>query len=105
LELLGQMASRRKFTKQPSKPPAMALRTKAKPLALTDRAEQALALAAGEAHRFGKASIGSEHLLLGLVLVGKGKAASVLFGEGITVDGIREEIIKAKKAPGRDKGL
>jgi len=99
LELLGQMASRRKFTKQPSKPPVMALRTKAKPLALTDRAEQALALAAGEAHRFGKASIGSEHLLLGLVLVGKGKAAAVLFGEGITVDGIRSEIIKRRNLP------
>lgn len=87
LELLGQMTSRRKFTK-----------AKAGPLALTDRAEQVLALAAQEAHRFDKTLVGTEHLLLGLVLVGKGTAAVVLFGEGVTVDGIRSEIIKAKKA-------
>ena len=87
LELLGQMTSRRKFTK-----------AKAGPLALTDRAEQVLALAAQEAHRFDKACVGTEHLLLGLVLVGKGRAASVLFAEGVTVDGIRSEIMRAKKA-------
>lgn len=87
LELLGQMGVRRRFTK-----------TKAGPVALTDRAEQVLALAAQEAHRFDRACVGTEHLLLGLVLVGKGKAAAVLFGEGVTVDGIRDQIIKAKKA-------
>jgi hypothetical protein len=86
LELLGQMEPRRKVTK-----------TKAGQPALTERADQVLALAAQEAHRFDKACVGTEHLLLGLVLVGKGKAAAVLFGEGVTVDGIRE-IIKAKKA-------
>ena len=98
LEMLGQMTPHRKFTKSPRRIPNVDLRVQAEPLALTDRADQVLALAAQEAHRFDKAVIGTEHLLLGLVLVGKGKAASVLFGEGITVDGIRDQIIKAKKA-------
>lgn len=74
------------------------MRAQANPLALTDYADQVLALAAQEAHRFDGTAIGTEHLLLGLVLVGKGRAAAVLFGEGVTVDGIRSEIIKAKKA-------
>jgi len=98
LELLGQMASCRKFTKPPRQIPETVLRTKTKRLALTAHADQVLALAAHEAHRFDKVSVGTEHLLLGLVLMGKGKAAAVLFGEGVTVDGIRNEIIKAKKA-------
>lgn len=85
LELLGQMGPRRNT------------KTNAGPLALTERTDQVLAQAAQEAHRFDKASVGTEHLLLGLVLVGKGKAAAVLFSEGVTVDGIRNEIIKAKK--------
>lgn len=97
LELLGQMAPGRKFTKQTGRATGAAPRAEARPLALTDRAAQALALAAGEAHRFDKASVGTEHLLLGLVLAGKGRAAAVLFGEGLTVEGIRAEIIKAKK--------
>lgn len=97
MELLGQMTPRRN-TKQPRRRSDAALQTKAGPLALTDRANQVLALAAQEAHRFDKASVGTEHLLLGLVLVGKGKAAAVLLGEGVTVDGIRDQIIKAKKA-------
>lgn len=96
LELLGRMASCRKFTKQPRQTPNIALQAKAEPLALTERASQVLALAAQEAHRFDKACVGTEHLLLGLVLMGKGMAAAVLFGEGVTVDGIRSEIIKAR---------
>ncbi len=62
----------------------------------TERAQQVLKLVGQEAHRFERAAIGTEHLLLGLVLIGKGKAASVLFEEGVTVDAIRSEIIKAK---------
>lgn len=98
LELLGRMASCRKLTKPPRRTPDAARRAQASPLALTERADQVLALAAQEAHRFDKTLVGTEHLLLGLVLVGKGTAAVVLFGEGVTVDGIRSEIIKAKKA-------
>ncbi len=92
LELLGQMASARKFSK-PQAP--------TNPLGLTDCADQVLVLAAQEAHRFDKACVGTEHLLLGLVLVGKGKAAEVLFREGVSVDQIREEIIKARTTTGQ----
>lgn len=98
LELLGHMAPRRKLTKPPRRAPGAAIRAGDEPLALTDRARQVLVLAAQEAHRFDRACIGTEHLLLGLVLMGKGEAAAVLFAEGVTVDGIRAEIIRAKKA-------
>ncbi len=98
LELLAQMTSSRKITKRPEREAGTDLRAGAEPAALTERAGQVLALAAQEAHRFDRASVGTEHLLLGLVLVGKGKAAAVLFQEGVTVDGIRAEIIKARRA-------
>ena len=84
--MLGRMTTRRTFTKQPRQMPA-----------LTEGAQQVFTLASQEAHRFDRAFIGTEHLLLGLVLVGKGKAAAVLFGEGVTVDGIRNEILKSKR--------
>jgi len=98
LEMLGRMAPRRKLTRPPRGAPGVSLPVRAGPLALTDRSHQVLVLAAQEAHRFDRACIGTEHLLLGLVLMGKGEAAAVLFAEGVTVDGIRDEIIRAKKA-------
>lgn len=98
LELLGRMAPRRRLLKPQRRPPGGDRPERVGPLALTDRAGSVLALAAQEAHRFDEAAAGTEHLLLGLVLVGKGEAAAVLFGEGVTVDGIRAEIIKAKRA-------
>ena len=67
-------------------------------LVLTERARQVIVLAGQEAHRFDQSTIGTEHLLLGLVLMGKGKAASLLFQEGVTVDAIRWEILKTRRA-------
>lgn len=64
--------------------------------ALTEGAQQVFTLAAQEAHRFEKSSVGTEHLLLGLLLMGKGKAASVLLQSGITVAEIHAEIIRTK---------
>jgi hypothetical protein len=69
-------------------------RTAAEELHLTERARAVFSLAAQEAHRFNRPTVGSEHLLLGLVLMGTGEAASALFREGATVDGIRGEILK-----------
>ena len=103
IELLGRMGPRQKFMGRA--PVNTEMGAKATSLRLTDRAHQVLDCAAGEAHRFDQASIGTEHLLLGLVLIGKGEAAATLFGEGVTVDSIREEIMKAKRLPARDKGL
>ncbi len=68
------------------------------PAAFTPRARQALAMAEMEAHRFSKTFVGTEHLLLGLLLTGTGPAASALFASGMTVDGIRREVIAAGKS-------
>lgn len=65
---------------------------------LTPRAGQVLAMAEIEARRFGKTFVGTEHLLLGLLLVGTGPAASVLFQSGLTVDALRRELA-AKNNP------
>jgi hypothetical protein len=78
----------------PDRPPETLL-TEA-PLPLTDRARQTLSLAAQEAHRFDKVTVGTDHLLLGLVLMGTGAAASTLFQAGATVDGIRGEIMRGR---------
>ncbi len=67
------------------------------PAAFTPRARQALAMAEIEAHRFSKTFVGTEHLLLGLLLTGTGPAASALFSSGMTVDAVRREVITAGK--------
>ncbi len=63
---------------------------------LTPRAGQVLAMAEIEARRFGKTFVGTEHLLLGLLLVGTGPAAFVLFQAGLTVDALRRELAAKK---------
>jgi hypothetical protein len=68
------------------------------PSAFAEGARQVFVLAAQEAHRFGKGCVGTEHLLLGLVLMGKGRAASVLYAAGVTADGVRALIVEDKKA-------
>lgn len=65
---------------------------------LSERARQVFALAAQEAHRFEKSSVGAGHLLLGLVLMGKGTAAAALFQEGVTVERIRNEMLNKRAA-------
>ena len=67
------------------------------PSVFTPRARQALAMAEIEAHRFSKTFVGTEHLLLGLLLTGTGSAASALFASGMTVDAVRREVLAAKK--------
>lgn len=66
------------------------------PPGLTPRAGQVLAMAEIEARRFGKTFVGTEHLLLGLLLVGTGPAASVLFQSGLSVDTLRRELAAKK---------
>lgn len=63
---------------------------------LTPRAGQVLAMAEIEARRFGKTFVGTEHLLLGLLLVGTGPAAPVLFQSGLSVDALRRELAAKK---------
>ncbi len=59
---------------------------------LVPRARRALDLAAKEANRLGHLSIGTEHLLVGLLLEEEGVAAGVLAGLGITADAARAQI-------------
>jgi len=61
---------------------------------LTDRACQVVDFAAQEARRFDSACIGTEHLLIGLVLKGTGPAAHALFGQGVTADRVRQELLQ-----------
>ena len=56
----------------------------------TERAKQALRLAHHEAHRFNHEQVGTEHILIGLVQLGEGVAATVLKPRGITVETVRQ---------------
>ncbi|HLI56589.1 MAG TPA: Clp protease N-terminal domain-containing protein [Actinomycetota bacterium] len=59
----------------------------------TDRARRVLVLAQDEARLLNKGSIGTEHLLVGLIREGEGVAARALLSfEGVTVQSLREKI-------------
>jgi len=63
----------------------------------TDRARRVMGLANHEAMRFNHESIGTEHILLGLIKEGSGVAANVLRNLGVDLKRIRMEI--EKKVP------
>jgi ATP-dependent Clp protease ATP-binding subunit ClpC len=75
----------------------------------TPWAKKALELSLREAIAIGNSSIGTEHILLGLVRVGEGPAAQVLAGLGVDPNRVRQQVIrlvsasrgKAEPAPGR----
>ena len=69
-------------------------------LNFTPRAQELLGLARKEGDRLQHSFIGSEHLLLGLVKLGRGVAVNVLDKRGIKLEGLREEIEKFS-LPGR----
>src|SRR6266516_5957772 len=58
----------------------------------TKRARHVLVLSQEEAQRFQQSSIGTEHLLLGLLREGEGVAAQVLSNLGIEVDKVRHAV-------------
>ena len=62
-------------------------------LRLTPRAKRVLRLATDEARRLRHHYIGTEHLLLGLVGEGEGIAARVLESLGVSLPGVREEVM------------
>ena len=61
----------------------------------TDNAEKALGAAYTAARKLGHTSVGSEHLLLGLLSRSDSIAAKLLDKHGITFDGMRDLVIKA----------
>src|SRR6187455_223864 len=58
----------------------------------TPRAQQVLALARLEADRFNHNFVGTEHLLLGLLVLGQGTAVNVLRKMGIDLEKLRIEV-------------
>ena len=60
----------------------------------TDRARRVLVLAQEEAKGLHHNYIGTEHILLGLVHEGDGIAAKALESLGVTIDSLREEVVK-----------
>jgi hypothetical protein len=65
---------------------------------ITPRTKRVLALAAREAHALSHTSVGTEHILLGLLLDGDGIAARVLQSLGLDPDRIREETLRELSA-------
>jgi ATP-dependent Clp protease ATP-binding subunit ClpC len=63
-------------------------------LPYTSRAKKALELAMMEARQLNHSYVGTEHLLLGLLREEKGIAAQILASMGMTVPGVREEVIR-----------
>jgi len=68
-------------------------------MTLTPGAKRVIDLAYGEARNFKSDYIGTEHLLLGLILEESGLAARVLSRLGVNDRGVREEIL-ARLGPG-----
>ncbi|MCF6095189.1 ATP-dependent protease ATP-binding subunit ClpC [Microaerobacter geothermalis] len=58
----------------------------------TERAQKVLSLAQEEAVRLGHTSIGTEHILLGLVREGEGIAAKALMALGLGLEKIQDEV-------------
>jgi ATP-dependent Clp protease ATP-binding subunit ClpC len=67
----------------------------------TDRARRVLVLAQEEAKLLHHNYIGTEHILLGLVHEGEGIAAKALESLGISLDSVREEVVRqSEPSPG-----
>jgi ATP-dependent Clp protease ATP-binding subunit ClpC len=62
-------------------------------IGLTPRAKKVLEFAADEARRLNHDSIGTEHLLLGIVREGEGIAAGILESLGVRLEKVRTETI------------
>jgi ATP-dependent Clp protease ATP-binding subunit ClpC len=63
-------------------------------LPFVPRVKKVLALAAREAKTLNHAHVGTEHILLGLLLEGESAAARILKKHGINVEQARQEILK-----------
>ena len=60
----------------------------------TPRAQQVLRLARNEANRFNHNFVGTEHVLLGIILLGQGMVVAVLSKMGLDLDTVRKEVEK-----------
>ena len=69
------------------------------PLPFTSRSKKAIELAISESRALGHAWVGTEHLLLGLLLEEKGIAAQVLADFGMRIPETRREVLKVLGTP------
>ena len=68
-------------------------------IGLTPRAKKVIELAVDEARRLNHQSIGTEHLLLGLMREGEGIAAGALESLGVNLEKVRTQTIRVLKKP------
>ncbi|HZU74459.1 MAG TPA: Clp protease N-terminal domain-containing protein [Acidimicrobiales bacterium] len=61
---------------------------------LSDEARSVVTMAEDEARRTGSATVGTEHLLLGLLGAGENAAARLLMAAGATLDGGRSKVVE-----------
>ncbi|MGQ9662105.1 MAG: ATP-dependent Clp protease ATP-binding subunit [Kiritimatiellia bacterium] len=61
----------------------------------TPRAQRVIQLARKEADNFNHPYVGTEHLLLGLIALGEGVAVNVLQRMGVSLESVRQEVLKA----------
>ena len=71
---------------------------------LTPRAKKVIELAVDEAREMSHHYIGTEHLLIGLLLEGDGVAAGVLESLGVTLDKVRQETQRILSQSGSQPG-
>jgi ATP-dependent Clp protease ATP-binding subunit ClpA len=67
----------------------------------TDRARQVVVLAQEESRTFGHGYVGTEHLLLGLLLEEDGMAGEVLRTFDLSIDSVRAQVERLVDSPGR----
>ena len=60
----------------------------------TPRAQRVIQLARKEADHFNHPYVGTEHLLLGLIVLGEGVAVNVLTNIGVSLESVRMEVEK-----------
>jgi ATP-dependent Clp protease ATP-binding subunit ClpC len=63
------------------------------------KAQRVLALASEESRGMGCEHVGTDHLLLGVLVSGAGSGVAVLLGAGLTVEALRDRITLVGSAP------
>jgi ATP-dependent Clp protease ATP-binding subunit ClpA len=69
----------------------------------TSRVKKVIQISFEEARRMGDAYVGTEHLLLGLLIEGEGVAAHVLEDLGVDIDAARAQIASVRHASGAEE--
>jgi ATP-dependent Clp protease ATP-binding subunit ClpA len=70
----------------------------------TSRVKKVIEMSFEEAHRMGHNYVGTEHLLLGLLIEGEGIAAHVLADLGVTLKAVRSEVDSQLRELGQEEG-